>query len=294
MERNKTMSNHCVVCLCVYNNEFGLPYCFENIQKMQPVFDRLHVLVFYDISEDRSLEKIEHFIKESTIETIVIMNQDDISLKRMNSFKTDTIAFARNTMLNFIQTWFSEWEYFAMMDTNNYACIGDIRISTLENALLKKEQWDAISFDREAGYYDTWALSFDPFVYSFFHFSGWESVVEQMRHAFSVLLDEYKTNRPDELIPVYSAFNGFSLYKTSMFLNCSYSSIIDIDVFPPNSISNQIQYLNKPIIELKNMDCEHRKFHLEAIQKNNAKIRISTDFLFSKFATPLPEMRGPV
>jgi hypothetical protein len=29
-----------------------------------------------------------------------------------------------------------------------------------------------------------------------------------------------------------------------------------------------------------NFDCEHRSFHLEAIHKNNAKIRISSDILF--------------
>jgi hypothetical protein len=29
------------------------------------------------------------------------------------------------------------------------------------------------------------------------------------------------------------------------------------------------------------LDCEHRKFHLEAIKKNNARIRISPLFLFT-------------
>ena len=40
-------------------------------------------------------------------------------------------------------------------------------------------------------------------------------------------------------------------------------------------------------------DCEHRHFHLEAIKKNNARIRISTKYVFSKFNNPPKNSRGP-
>lgn len=40
-------------------------------------------------------------------------------------------------------------------------------------------------------------------------------------------------------------------------------------------------------------DCEHRHFHLEAIVKNNAKIRISTQSLFKKVENPPKGLRGP-
>ena len=39
-----------------------------------------------------------------------------------------------------------------------------------ENILKINDKWDCISFNREAGYYDMWALSFIPYVYSFNHF----------------------------------------------------------------------------------------------------------------------------
>jgi len=110
---------------------------------------------------------------------------------------------------------------------------------------------------------------------------------------YNSLLNDYKTNHPDKLIPVYSAFNGFAIYKTSMFLNCSYSSNIDLDLFPTNSINKQVEHMNVDVIPVLTNDCEHRKFHLEAIKKNGAKIMISTKSLFAKFDNPPPNLRGP-
>ena len=40
-------------------------------------------------------------------------------------------------------------------------------------------------------------------------------------------------------------------------------------------------------------DCEHRHFHLESIQKNNARIRISPKSVFSKVGNSLHKSRGP-
>ena len=37
---------------------------------------------------------------------------------------------------------------------------------------------------------------------------------------------------PKTLISCLSAFNGFAIYKSSMFLNCSYSSVINLEYMP--------------------------------------------------------------
>ena len=89
-----------------------------------------------------------------------------------------------------------------------------------------------------------------------------------------------------DLIPVHSAFNGFAIYKTSMFLNCSYSSMIHINLFPKHLIRCKI------VNDFKN-DCEHRKFHLEAIKKNGARIMVSPLSIFYKLPVPNPKLRGP-
>lgn len=277
-----------VICLSIYNNEFGLPYCLNNIRKLAQCFDIFNIVVFYDESQDHSLHILNDFNLNNPINLTIIMND---SIKHAD--RTVNIAFSRNVLLNYVRTKFADYDYFMMMDTNEYSCIGDIQLDVFKDAIDKRDLWDAISFDRDAGYYDTWALSFDPFIYSFFHFDDWKHVVEKMRIAFNSLLSDYKTNHPDKLIPVYSAFNGFAIYKTSKFLNCSYSSIIDLDVFPPDSINKQIEFMNVNVIPNLNSDCEHRKFHLEAIKKNDAKIMISTKSLFAKFINPPPNLRGP-
>ena len=279
---------NCVICLSVYNNEFGLPYCLNNIKKLEPFFKKLNIVAFFDLSKDKSLKILIDFKRNNSIEFDIIINKKDKS-----NVRTENIAFARNSLLENIKEKFANYEYFIMMDTNEYACIGDINVNVFKFALENNALWDAISFDREAGYYDTWALSFDPFIYSFFHFTNSSKVVGEMRSAFNLLLADYKINKPEKLIPVYSAFNGFSIYKTTKFLNCSYSSNIQLDLFPADSIKNQTILTNTLIVNNFSNDCEHRKFHLEAIKKNNAKIMISTKFLFSKFIDPPPNLRGP-
>ena len=279
-----------VICLSVYNNEFGLPYCLNNIAKLAQCFATFHIVVFYDESHDHSLHILDDFSLHNPINLTIIVNNNN---NTKFADRTANIAFARNALLDYARTRFAHYDYFIMMDTNDYSCIGDIQMDVFKDAIDKRDLWDAISFNRDAGYYDTWALSFDPFIYSFFHFEDWKNVVEKMRIAFNSLLNDYKTNDPDKLIPVYSAFNGFAIYKTSMFLNCSYSSNIELDLFPTDSINKQVELMNVNVIPNLNNDCEHRKFHLEAIKKNDAKIMISTKSLFAKFDNPPPNLRGP-
>ena len=171
-----------------------------------------------------------------------------------------------------------------MIDSNEYACVGQMNIDTLRSALERSDEWDGISFDREAGYYDYWALSFDPHIYSFYHVQNKNETLQSMVTSFATKLNAARESRT--LIPVYSAFNGFAVYKTSMFLNCSYSSMIHIHLFPKQLIPAKI--LNN----FKN-DCEHRKFHLEAIKKNGARIVVSPLSIFYKLPVHNPNLRGP-
>jgi len=278
---------NCVICLCVFNNEFGLPFVLNNILTIGELFSKIQILVFYDKSTDSSLEILEKY-KEKHRNIEIIVNEKERTVVR-----TENISIARNSLLQTIREKYSDYSYFIMMDSNEYSCIGNINIKILEKMLRRKEEWDAISFDREAGYYDTWALSFDPFVYSFFHCEQWNRVVDLMRTSFKNLLEDYKKNKPEQLIPVYSAFNGFSLYKMEKFINCLYNSNIDIKLFPKETVQKQMQTIQTKIIPRFTNDCEHRHFHLEAIKKNGAKIRICTDFLFAKFIDPPKGLRGP-
>lgn len=296
-----TNSNNCVIGLCVYNNEPGLPSVLSNIMKIyeSKLFDKITVVAYYDMSADKSYSILELFKSScsnslsSKIETVIISNKKTQlrmsfgHTRVMDKYRTMRIANARNQILNYIriaQTQGKINKYFIMMDSNEYACVGKINIDTLRDALERSNEWDSISFDRQAGYYDYWALSFNPHIYSFFHMQNRKEVQNSMVVDFARKLNESRSSK--DLIPVYSAYNGFAVYKTQMFLNCSYSSLIDLRLFPKEMLPSKI--LN----HFEN-DCEHRKFHLEAIKKNGARIMVSPLSIFYKLPIPNPSLRGP-
>jgi hypothetical protein len=205
--------------------------------------------------------------------------------------RTARIALARNGILHYIRAQQAAGaynKYFIMMDSNEYACVGKINIETLRSALNRSDEWDSISFDREAGYYDYWALSFDPHIYSFYHVENRNETLNNMVTGFATKLKNAKNivDKQYDLIPVYSSYNGFAIYKTDAFLNCSYSSEININLFPK-------QLLPSKILKSFKNDCEHRKFHLEAIKKNNARIMVSPLSIFYKLPIKNPALRGP-
>jgi hypothetical protein len=151
-------------------------------------------------------------------------------------------------------------------------CEGFINIDNIEK-MLCRDDWDAISFNRD-DYYDIWALSLDKYVVSFQHWDNWSEVANEMKKYIEKKLLELDEN---ELLEVYSAFNGFAIYKIDKFINCSYNSEFKNNLLylTYTAISNNEKILNKKLKKDLSIDCEHRHFHLEAIQKNNAKIKIS-------------------
>ena len=265
-----------VIGLCVLNNEYGLKYVLENIESIQNsnIFEKVNVVVFYDKSIDKSLEILESYGANLNIKIIIhqgIINPD---------YRVDNICFARNNILEVIKKNYSDYEYFIMMDSNHYSCVGKIRINELKNILHRKDEWDSISFDKIEGYYDYWALSYDPFIYSIFHFENDNNVIGMMKEDFLKILNNAKLN--NKLIQVYSAFNGFAIYKNHKFINCEYSTIIDFNYLPYEIFEKELILTNSKIKKKYKSDCEHRRFHLEAILKNNARIMISPTYIFDK------------
>lgn len=299
-------NNNCVIGLCVYNNERGLPSVLSNIVKISQskLFDKITVVAFYDASADKSYSILESFknqhqhsksgFSSELIETVIISNHKKefrMSLgnasRVIDKSRTMRIANARNEILNYMRFAHKRGQankYFIMMDSNEYACVGQINIDTLRSAMQRSDEWDSISFDREAGYYDYWALSFDLHIYSFYHVQNKNETLQAMVASFATKLNASRDSQ--DLIPVYSAFNGFAVYKTKVFLNCSYSSLIHIPLFPK-------QLLPPKILNNFKNDCEHRKFHLEAIKKNGARIMVSPLSIFYKLPVPNPSLRGP-
>jgi hypothetical protein len=286
--RSQTASLRACIGLTVYKNAISLPLVFRNIEAIRPLFKRLVVIVSYDISPDETEAVLEALRARYGPKDMEILKNTN----PRSPIRTERICNARNWILERIRNVYPDFEYFMMMDANEYSCVGPIRPAVLAAALERSAEWDALSFDREAGYYDYWALSYDPFVYSCYHFDK-PYVLETMRANWREKLSKAQAADPKQLLEVYSAFNGFAIYKADPFLKCTYAWKIDMRFFPVEIIIKQSFVLNANIAEHLVDDCEHRKFHLEAIRDYGARVRVSLDSLFEKVPELEGKLRGP-
>jgi hypothetical protein len=266
----------CCICGAVKNVEPFLDNVFLNMEKIGSLFDEYVIILCYDPSRDNTLQKIKDYqAKNPKVKFYV--NKSEIS-----TYRTHRIAFARNVCLDMIRANYSEYEMFIMMDCDN-ACSEDINLDILKKNIYKNG-WDALSFNRPS-YYDIWALSIRPYVFSFLHF--YPDALGRMKH----YIEDVLRNTPaDKYVKCSSAFNGFAIYRTNKFLNCYYDGRIRLDLIPQNYLKRNIEVNGSPIVYMESCgsgvntrfeDCEHRAFHMQAINKNGARIRISPEILFN-------------
>lgn len=258
----------CCICGTIKNVEIYLNKIFQNMALIGSLFEDYVIILYYDHSSDNTLQKIKSYQNNNDKLQIIINN--DIPLK----YRTHRIAKGRNKIIQMIKNKYSDYEYFIMMDCDD-KCIYDIRLPLLKNYLINNDNWDSLSFNHPAGYYDTWALSKRPFVVSCHHFKRPDLGVKN-------LIKIIKKTSKDKLIQCLSAFNGFAIYKTQKFINCIYDGTFRLDYIPKNLILENIRVAGNINTSQNKEDCEHRHFHFQAVFQNNAKIMISPECLFVK------------
>jgi hypothetical protein len=173
-----------------------------------------------------------------------------------------------------------------MMDMDD-VCSGNININVLEKYINNDSSWDSLSFNRR-NYFDIWALSLDIYLLSCWHFPGGFDIVNRIKSYVNEKLSKLK---PDDLLECFSAFNGFAIYKKDKFTGCYYDWQIhnNYDLFSIEDIERNEKALctkftidkSYHIVVNPITDCEHRYFHMKAIEKNDARIRISPLLLFT-------------
>jgi hypothetical protein len=267
----------CCICGAVRNVEPFLDRIFSNMEKIGSLFEEYVIIIYYDSSGDNTLQKLKDYqVKNPKLKFYV--NKTIVS-----NFRTQRIANARNGCLQMIRANYSDYEMFVMMDCDN-VCASDIKLDVLKKYLYKNS-WDSLSFNRP-DYYDIWALSIRPYMLSFRHHKNEVKILGKMKSYITDLLSKVPENG---LLKCASAFNGFAIYRTNKFLNCNYDGRVRLDLIPKNYIYNNV-LVNGQKIEFKTYagteqtfyeDCEHRAFHMEAIHKNGARIRISPEILFN-------------
>ena len=261
---------NCCICGTVKNCGSYLDKIFNNMEKIGTLFEEYVIIIYYDKSDDNTLQKLQQYQKLNN-KLKFHVNKDKTS-----PYRTHNISKGRNYCLQEIRNHYKKYEYFMMMDCDD-RCAYDINIRLL-NEYLKRTDWDSLSFNHPAGYYDLWALSKRPFIFSCHHFNNanlWREYIDR-------LLAKCKKS---DLISCFSAFNGCAIYRTPKFINCYYDGRYRNDYIPKNLLYENIKVAGNINNKQNKEDCEHRHFHFQAVLKNNARIRISPLCLFYSFCT---------
>jgi len=247
------------------------------MEKLGSLFDDYKIVIFYDKSTDDTLFKLKEYQKTNSKMKFYV-NKNPVS-----PFRTHNIAFARNFCLDYIKKNIDSYPFFIMMDMDDVNC-KEVNINILRK-YLKRDDWDGLSFNTSPKYYDIWGLSIYPYCFSYNHFEN------HKKHNYEVI-QNYVTNLlnklpPGGLLPCISSFNGFSIYRTNMFLNTYYDGKVRLDLIPKQNLIAHIKASNSKLIfkkyntlDGKYEDCEHRAFHIQAIQNSRARIMISPEVLF--------------
>jgi hypothetical protein len=269
----------CCICGPVKNCEPFLDKVLLNIEKIGAIFDDYEIVIFYDKSTDNSLGKLKEY-QQKNARLKLYVNQTPVS-----KYRTHRLAYARNFCLNYIKSLdINEYPFFIMMDFDDVNC-KEVKPGVLQK-YLSRNDWDGLSFNTAPKYYDIWALSIYPYCFSYNHFEN------NSHHNYDVIQNyiDNKLNKlkDGQLLRCISSFNGFSIYRTNKFLNTNYDGKIRLDLIPKHYIMAHSKVAMSPMIfhdygHVKGAyeDCEHRPFHVQAINNDNAKIMITKDVLFS-------------
>jgi len=268
---------NCCICGPVKNCGPYLLKVLQNIEKIGTLFDDYKILIYYDKSNDNTLQILKDFQKTNK------RLQFYVNRKPMSKFRTHNLAIARNFCLNFVRNNKEQFPFFIMMDFDDVNC-KEVNTNTLLK-YLKREDWDALSFKTSPRYYDIWALSIYPYCFSYNHFQNNTLYYNIMQNYVEHLLHKLPQNGLQSCI---SAFNGFSIYRTNKFLNTYYDGRIRRDLVPAKNMAAHIKASNSKLIYKKYVtvdgryeDCEHRAFHIQARQNSGARIMISPEIVFS-------------
>ena len=276
-------SSNIYITGCTMNCSKHLKKIYKIILEIGKLFNDYKIIFSYDKSNDNTIDLLRSFEKENN-KIIILENRNE-----MSEIRTENISNARNLILNKIREINDDsYSYFIMMDMDD-VCNKRFNINVLIKYILNSTNWDALSFNR-SGYYDVWALSYDPYMFSCWHYykkheDNRNFLKNIVRPYFESKLNKLNNN---ELYDVYSAFGGFCIYKTNKFINSYYNwdinknlelipkelmekNIIKCDFVEPYMFNNKVD---------KIFDCEHRHFHLYAKKYFDVQIKVSPYPLF--------------
>ena len=274
---------NCCICGTVKNCGSYLIKVLNNMENIGSIFDDYQIIIYYDVSNDNTLKILKEY-QEKNSKMLFYVNKNLIS-----PFRTHNLAIARNFCFNYVKTNIEKFPFFIMMDCDDVNC-KEVNIDILKK-YLHRNDWDGLSFNTNPKYYDIWALSIYPFCFSYNHFENNVRYYDIIQNYVDNLLTKAKSK--NKLVECISSFNGFSIYRTSKFLNSYYDGRVRLDIIPKINLQAHKQFAKSKLVfkqyfkpdgsvnvDGRYEDCEHRAFHIQARQNSGAKIMISPEILF--------------
>jgi hypothetical protein len=275
---------NCCICGTVKNCGSYLIKVLNNMENIGSIFDDYQIIIYYDVSNDNTLKILKEY-QEKNSKMLFYVNKNLIS-----PFRTHNLAIARNFCFNYVKTNNKKFPFFIMMDCDDVNC-KEVNIDILKKYLYI-DTWDGLSFNTSPKYYDIWGLSIYPFCFSYNHFENNVRYYDIIQNYINNLLNKAKSE--NKLVECISSFNGFSIYRTSKFLNSYYDGRVRLDIIPKINLQAHKQFAKSKLVfkqyfkpdgsvnvDGRYEDCEHRAFHIQARQNSGAKIMISPEVLFN-------------
>lgn len=265
------------LCFTIRDCAPYLPAVYENIDKLRNACKRLHCVFVFDNCSDGSQRLLEQY-RASRPDVLVI------ELHNPSPFRTVRIARARNACLDAVYNRLPPGiKHHMMIDADDKgAFVWNIQTIVKHLNNVHDDNWDCISFNRK-DYYDAWALMFGSFKHHCWGFAPGHGfkISSIMTGAISQALRA--STKPS--VEVYSAFNGFAIYKTERFRGYRYDGLYKncapllSDADRNETVRHLSQSHNfKTRLGLTRQCCEHLYYHLCA-RKDGRVIKISTETL---------------
>lgn len=204
-------------------------------------FKEVEIFLVESDSIDKSLEVLRKIQKEDP--RLTFISKGKLSLRFTN--RVERIAYCREIYVEFIKDNYQtkKWDFVAVADIDGM----NFKLSKkgIESCFKEKQEWDGLMANQRCGYYDIYALRAKGWVEydCFAELKVLKNSVAPPKLGNSKIINFIKLyihydklrkiaiyrhmkilRARDGLVPVASAFGGFALYKTNVFLTSSYKS----------------------------------------------------------------------
>lgn len=204
----------CIVGCC-RDVEPYIEKVLSNIDTIYSWWKECKVVIFENDSTDNTRKILQNWI-ESMGGHRQIVTEDGLSTRIQG--RVDRLAYIRNRLLFHVPPTF---DYMLMMDMDDIT-EKPIRKESFDSCFGVND-WEVMTSNTD-WYYDIWALR----VPNIIEFDCWKLYYEIIQQGFSnedaswKAIEKYKEwmSRVQNILPVYSAFNGAALYKISAIHAC--------------------------------------------------------------------------